>query len=401
MLNKIKQKVKNSLPFLYPIYFEYKNNRMIVNFFKTSFPKRVLICYLTSPFEKGPNLSHTNNIESIEIAKAFRDLGYNCDVVNNNSDRKIDYKSYDLIFGFGKSFERSLLASKKILRIFYGTGKHPRFSNTETIKRGLEVKLKRGDFIVESLRLIEEDYLLQTTTADQLLLIGGPTESITYKKYSDIPIKNINVSFLKIHDFEEIIKNKNFSEARHNFLFFSGGGMIHKGLDLLLEVFSKQEKYHLHICAPIEAESKFKNVYKKELLDNNYIHNHNFIKLDSKEFRSMIEKCAFVILPSCSEAMPTSVVNVIGNGGLIPILPNSASINIGELTIPIKELTVEEIEKSIEFSSKYAPEELREWSKKVGSLVNKNYSIEEYTENIKKSIQETIHENSLRRSFIS
>ena len=58
--------------------------------------------------------------------------------------------------------------------------------------------------------------------------------------------------------------NKNFDDARNNFLFFNGPGNVHKGLDLMLEVFTRVDQ-HLYIRQNIEPA--FLKAYKKELTD--------------------------------------------------------------------------------------------------------------------------------------
>ncbi len=40
-------------------------------------------------------------------------------------------------------------------------------------------------------------------------------------------------------------------------MWFGSGGMIHKGLDLVLEVFARMQEYHLHICGPVHHEEDF------------------------------------------------------------------------------------------------------------------------------------------------
>ncbi|GEM_PF-557724 len=388
---RIKQYLRKSLPALYSLYGRYQNGRIVKNFFKTSFSKNVLICYITDPFRQGATLSHTNMAESLQIAEAFQALGYNCDIMNHDSGRKASYDKYDIIFGFGEVFKKSFYFSgKDIKRIYYGTGKHPYFSNAATIKRGLEVKAKKGRFLIESLRLVREDYLLQTTAVDALMIVGGEKEAATYRKYTNLPIYNIDVSFFKVQDPAEIVKGKDFSQAKKHFLFFSGGGLIHKGLDLLLEAFAKADDLHLHICASIDAESRFQEAYRHELYDNERIHTYGFISVESETFKKLLHECAFVILPSCSEGKPTSVINAVGNGGLIPMLTDAASIDLEALTIPISGLSVTAITQSLNRAQSFTDDELREMSAQIGELVSQECTIENYGRNMQANLQKII-----------
>jgi len=90
--------------------------------------KRVLICYIISPFylKKRP-IKHANVIESRTIAKEFYNLGYSVDVVDYRCTRKINYSKYDVIFGFGVPFSNSFAFDLKLKRICYITGSSPNF----------------------------------------------------------------------------------------------------------------------------------------------------------------------------------------------------------------------------------------------------------------------------------
>ena len=393
MINKniIKKTLKDKLPSLYHRYNNYKNNKILINYFNTSFQKNVLISYITYPFERKSSLRHTNVIESLKIADEFRDLGYNCDIVNYNSDIKIDYRKYNVIFGFGKPFHNSFSLTSKTTRIFYGTGRHPYYNNQATVERGIDFLKNKNHFLISSLRLIEEDYTLQINASDALILLGGEDVKQNYIKYSsNRTIFNLNTSFFKIHNYKEFVENRNYEESRNNFLFFSGGGMIHKGLDMLLDIFKDRKDINLFVCAPIENEKEFKEIYKNELFKTNNIHFKNFVNLDSEEFKDLIKKCCFVILPSCSEVLPTSIINVVGNGGLIPILSYPSTINLDENCIMIEKNDLKSIVKAIEISINLTVDTLKETSLKIAEKINAGYSIENFVENFRNTLKKII-----------
>lgn len=97
------------------------------------------------------------------------------------------------------------------------------------------------------------------------------------------------------------MKNKNYKDAKKHFLWFGSSRLIHKGLDLLLEIFKELPDLHLHVCGPINNELKFKDIYYEELYNTKNIHTYGFINIQSKSFKGIINKCAFIIFPSCSE----------------------------------------------------------------------------------------------------
>lgn len=379
------------------IYHKYQLNKIYFNVNKSKHSKNVLISYITQPFTliKRNSKIHTNIQESIEISKCFDKLGYSCDIVNNSSKRFIKYDKYNIIFGFGEVFEKSLNSKHKSLKIYYGTGRHPYFSNEKTRERGVIFKHKHGILPKESLRFAEGDYESQTQKSDALLLLGDETVVENYKKYVNTKTYKQNASFIKVYNPKDIIKERKLIESRKHFLFFSGGGMIHKGLDLLLDYFNNEKELHIHICAPINEEYEFKKIYKNELYNRKNIHTYGFIDLNSLEFRDLLVKCSFVILPSCSEGMPTSVLNVVGNGGLIPILTDSASIGIRKNTIKIEKEDIKSINKAVKESQEINMAALKKMSCELLLKLQEEYSIECFSKNMTENLKDIISQNDL------
>ena len=70
------------------------------------------------------------------------------------------------------------------------------------------------------------------------------------------------------------------------------------------------------------------------------------LKVKAKEYEDIVKRCAYVILPSCSEGEPSSVINAMVYG-LLPIAPKSAGIKNMDSVIEIYELTVDCIKQSL------------------------------------------------------
>jgi glycosyltransferase involved in cell wall biosynthesis len=154
---------------------------------------------------------------------------------------------------------------------------------------------------------------------------------------------NIPAPFYKVINSYELLKN---SKNSISFLWFGSCGLIHKGLDLLLDFFSKRQDLRLHICDPIKEESVFEKIYYKKLYETSNIITHGFVDIRSEKFIKILEDCSFLIFPSCSEGGGASVITAIGNGGLIPIINKETTISTG-YKIWIEDFTVEAIEKAV------------------------------------------------------
>jgi len=371
-----------------------KFKKPIKNYFKTNFKENVLISYITYPFKNGISLRHTNYAEAFEIAKVFKELGYNIDIVDYDYESNLDYDKYSIIFGFGEPLEKSFYnRNQKILTIFYGTGMHVIHNNHATLKRIEEVYKKKGKWLLESGRIVDKAWSAQTSLVDSIITLGDDEVVNSYQKYFSRKIYNIPNSYYKIFDHEEILKNKNFRGAKNHFLWFGSLGLIHKGLDLLLEVFKEMSDFQLHMCGPIDNELKFKNCYYEELYNTKNIHTYGFINIQSKSFKDIISKCAFVIFPSCSEGGSSSVINVMVYG-LIPIVTNAAGIRIKDFGIEIKELTSESIKESMIKAVNLSEDEIEKRSLKCSKNTINNHSIEKYSHELKKVLIEILREKN-------
>lgn len=79
---------------------------------------------------------------------------------------------------------------------------------------------------------------------------------------------------------EEILKNRNINEVKKNFLWMGSLGLIHKGLDLLLEIFNELPDYNLYICGSTKNEPEFEYLYFDELYRTKNIHTYGFVGVD-------------------------------------------------------------------------------------------------------------------------
>jgi hypothetical protein len=361
----------------------------IINYYRTSYTRNALVSYITDPFRNEMNLSHTNSFESMEIGKAINEVGFNVDIADYDYEGRIDYSRYDLIFGFGEPLINSFYKrGKKIVTVYYGTGMQINTQNNNTLNRVKEVFDKKGVWLPGSGRIVNKAWSIQTTLVDAMILLGNEEVTKTYSPYFKGKIYNIPALYYKVTNYDEIISSKAFNKAKTHFLWFGSSGMIHKGLDLLLEIFSKQEVIHLHICGPLDGEPEFKQTYNNELFKTANIHYHGFISLNSVLFKELLQECAFVILPSCSEGGGASVLNVCGNGGLIPLLSKEASIDTGESGFVFDKINIESIQFTIDQALQLTEQEIKERSKKCCELISRKHSQTNYASELRKCINE-------------
>jgi len=390
-LEGLTRRIKQVLLPLYSIY----DLRPVINYFGTNFNKNVLISYVVRPFRHGISLNHTSSSEALITARIFNELGYNVDVVWIFSNKKINYEKYDVIFGIGEPLERSFFHNRKrIIRICYCTGTHPFFNNSATLKRAKEVFEKKGKLLLSSTRLLSDCWSLQFTLSDGLIVLGNEIVADTYKKLYSGKIINVDASYYKICDYTKILSQKNYKYAQKHYLWFGGSGFIHKGVDLLLDVFRSHSDIFLHICGPLSAEPEFEAAYYEELYKTKNIHFYGFINIESEQFKYLLEKCCFIIFPSCSEGQATSVINVIANGGLIPIVSKESSVSAADFGIYIDEINIDGIEKAIRMSESLSEEELKHRSYKCGELISSQHTSDNFYTSMKRSIESILFDKN-------
>ena len=261
--------------------------------------------------------------------------------------------------------------------------------NYNTLKRIKEVYKKKNIWLPESGRIVEKAWSIQTTLVDAIITLGNEEVIKSYRKYYDGPIYDIPVSFFNIISEEKIkkfLEIKDYTEAKKNFLWFGSQGLIHKGLDLLLDYFVKHPDLHLHIGGPIDREPRFEKAYFNELYKTPNIHTYGFIDIRSELFSELIKKCLFVIYPSCSEGEPGSIMNVMANG-LIPIVTKETGIRVKGFGYLIPAVNIKAIESAINVALQEKNDILKEKSFECFKNTRKEHSIEKFRKSLYENLK--------------
>jgi len=365
--------------------YKFLKRKKVKNYFRTNYTKNALLSYITYPFTRKECLRHTNYYEAKAHAKILNELGYNIDIIDYDYPKKIDFSKYHLLVGFGDVFQKYFESGyKHIKTIYYGTGMHVCHQNNATLKRVKDVYKKKGVWLSKSSRFVEKTWTHQTLLVDAMIVLGNDICKNSYAKFYDGPIYNIPAPFYKVLDGFEILRNRNLSKSRYNFLWFGSTGLVHKGLDLLLDFFSKTPELTLHICGPIKNEPEFEKVYFKELYRTKNIIPYGFVDILSEKFKKILSNCAFVIFPSCSEGGCPSVITAIGNGALIPVITKETTISTG-YEIWISDFTVEAIKKAVAKCLSLKDDDILDMQRKNLEYVLKYHSQENYYNQLKKA----------------
>ncbi|MEI8203321.1 MAG: glycosyltransferase [Bacteroidota bacterium] len=378
-------------------YFGFELKRVkdkhpiLFNVFNTTNQKRVLISYLKEPFLTGKDLKHSNKFECYTAAEIFSELGYQVDVINLYANTEVNFDEYDVIYGQGPVFERSFYCENKIKRIFYATGCNVYFSDIESAKKIRQFYFQKNTLCLNSGRLANFTLTLSVFLSDKVIVLGNKFVLNTFTRFDNLVERytNLNAFFFDVYDID--LEKKDFSKAKKHFLWFGSYGLLHKGLDVAIEVFSKRENLVLHICgADFDFEKKFFDYYSTVLSKCDNIVNHGFVDLESNEFKNLMEFSAFVIFPSVSEGGAVALLNVMANGGLIPIISKSTGLDIGNLGWQQDECSYDSFNEAIIVANKTDPTRLKQMAIELKSEIRENYTIEKYRNNLKNIINLTL-----------
>ncbi len=367
MMAKIKNYYKNLRRM--NICIENINLNLITN------QKRVLYVYLENQFlgYDSDKVFATNILESSIILKNFIEKDYVVDVINFDdliSFKKLSNKKYDLIFGLGKVYLEACKKNLSAKKVLYLTENFPEKSyelemervNYYKARKNKKIKLSRSLKYYTQEHIDISDVFIKTDVPKKDEYIGDKRLYFI----SPTGLKNNNVEFV----------SKDHMKTRNEFLWFGSNGAIHKGLDILVDIFEKRDDITLHICGISKKDKR-----KIKLPKKSNIINHGKISVGSDKYLKLVKSVSYMILPSCSEGRSTSVLTSMRHG-LIPIICRYNGFKSNEAII-LEDYKVEYIEKIINELMKKPVEWLEKEEKRYFDLANENATLEAFYVNFK------------------
>lgn len=327
--NKLYQMAKWAIRTPRSFLIDLKRIVPVCNVNRTNYQKNCLMLYITNPFcgEKQDDF-HQNIRQAREIARLIGEFGYNVDVLQYNIGYAFLRKKYDLVIDIcpkEKPAYRNALAdgAKKIV---YFTTSDPEFSNQAELDRIHAAEQRKG----VCLQTRRQASLISKTVEsfDCAILIGN---AYNLRTYSGFNLKNVHLVPNTGYDFHFPFRPDKKSST--NFIYFGSQGCVHKGLDLLLEIFSEPGfPANLFVCGAFEQEDDFVAAYRKELYHTSNIQSIGFVDIWSDTFRDLVDKCAYTILPSCSEGQAGSITTLM-SAGVIPICSRECGFDADEVIL--------------------------------------------------------------------
>jgi glycosyltransferase involved in cell wall biosynthesis len=160
--------------------------------------------------------------------------------------------------------------------------------------------------------------------AEHLALIGNAVTLATYPRHLHAKIALFAVSAANVGHVKPAAR---FVPEPREFVWFAASGAVHKGLDLLLEIFSKHRLPMLHIVGLIEQEEDFLNIYHAELDNHPRIRRYGFLRGSDPTLAAVFDRSLALLYPSASESMSAAVAHCL-QVGLYPIISRATGIDL-------------------------------------------------------------------------
>lgn len=373
-------------------YLKLTQQTIVCNVNSTSFNKRCLVLYIVRPFQKIPfvkqNLNaHQNQWQVRELVKQIGRFHYDVDVIDHDDKDVTLTKKYDLIIDLHPGLNNCYFNYMNIggQRVAYLTGMNASVANHAEDLRLSALAKRRGVQLPPErhARLISKEI----ERFDACWCIGN---SYNFKSYDEFQMPP--VSFIKNTGYKFLCPFDKQKKRMSNFLFFASSGQVHKGLDLLLEIFGQKDfPYSLFICSGFRNETSFCKLYEKELFHRKNIHAVGFVDIHSSSFQEIVDQCVFSILPSCSEGIAGSVLTTM-SAGLIPLVSRECGFEDDEV-IQLDDCSIPTIEQAVR---EYGQKDI-DWgmqkSNEVKRIVEERYSEEMYRSSICSAMEHLLRTN--------
>ncbi len=350
--------------------------------------KRALLVYRALPFhlERGhPALRYHQSLkQALQIATVLDEFGYTVDVVDI-VDRKFQAEAtYDLVInhrvdyaGLEKAF------GPRTIKVYLASGTNHVVHNSNQALRARYYAERKGRQPTGLVWDKEEMPFLKIADA----MAGFGNKFTTGSWRSAFPKRIYDFNNYSFPELKPVPRN--WEEARSNFLFLGSRQQLGKGLDLLLDAFSQCSDLHLYICSKYQDEPDFCEVYRKELFHSSNIHPCGWVDIGGPKFRRLVTRCGYVILPSCSEGSPGSIINAMGTG-MVPIVTKEAGVDTDDFGFCLPDFRVETISETVRTASQMPPEELALRSRKALEAVAEQFSQDAFIKRWRQIISDII-----------
>jgi len=323
---------------------------------------------------------HEQHYKTIAMAQTFLDLGYNVDVIHCENQKFIPWKAYEVVVDTRFNLQRlRAYFPPGCIKILHCDTAHIVFHNAAEMGRILAIQKRKGVSLPAN-RM--ESPNLGVEHADYLTTCGNEFTINTYS-YADKPIFRLPVTVQPMWPWPE---EKDFDACRRRFLWFASRGMVHKGLDLVLDAFAEMPEYQLSIVGPVQDEPEFLHLYRKELFHFPNIKLVGWCDKEGGEFKALLDQSVAHVFASCSEAGAACVLETMA-GAVIPLVSYDSSVDVEDFGVLLRGTSVEDIKSGVRSVASMPTTELRQRAKKAWQYAHSNNTCESFEKSYRATIE--------------
>jgi glycosyltransferase involved in cell wall biosynthesis len=349
--------------------------------------RHALLMYSVAAFRAGRADRHQNIGQQREIAGALGEMGFEVDAVDYAERRtSLLRHAYDVVIDLhptARPLYRDHLAPQAV-RIAYITGSNPAFSNAAELTR-LDALERRRGIRLAARRQVAEFPAPVLESYDAVFLIGNAVTLATYAGFRLPP-----VHLLPNSGYHDIVPTEPGLRRATRFAFLGSAGQVHKGLDLVLELFAAEPGLELVVCSTYAKEPDFVRSYRRELSRTPNIHAAGFVDVRSPAFRTLQSQCGAMLLPSCSEGQ-SGTATIALSYGLPCILSRECGLDDPEITL-LPDCSLDTLQRTVRAWAAQTPEELQARARGARQLLERRYTAAHFAAAIRAGLRAVVAE---------
>ena len=333
---------------------------------------------------------HSMYWESAELVRQLIDRGYIVDCIYGRDGSLVeDVSAYDVLVDEWDNLPRWASQNPVSRRLYYATGCHWIYHNKAELARHEWLFQRRG-VVAATARQVPP--ILSPAAANIISYFGNSATRATYGSFSE-KLRKLWVSAVER---PSSLGPRDWRRAQDSYVWYGGGGWIHKGLDLVVEAFLKEPRLRLRILGgDLRGDADFWRIYGKAIEEAGNITYHGFIHPGSPEFREVSETTCAVVYPSAAEGCSGAVVQCM-HFGLIPLVTEVTGLSIHDAWAPLdgssdKDL-IESIRARCHEVRKMPPVEAEEWRQFFWDYSGQHHTREAYSQSLSLVLDELLQQ---------
>lgn len=344
----------------------------------------VLLSFINAPFLLPPgeaeSSAHQHDWESLQMARTFLEFGYAVDVISFRNTGFRPSRRYAVIVDARRNLERlAPVLGPDCLKILHIDTAHMLFHNAAEANRLLQLQQRRGVTLVPR-RFEMPNHGIEH--ADCATIYGNAFTMGTYR-YAGKPLYPVPTTSAVTFPAPT---GKDVDACRRRFLWLGSWGMVHKGLDLVLEAFAGMPDLHLTVCGPVQQEPDFEAAFRRELYETPNIRTVGWVDVRSPGFARIARECIALVYPSCSEGQSGAVVTCL-HAGLIPIVSRESGVDIpSEVGTVLAECSVAEIRRAARAVAELPAATLARMAEAAWTYARAHHTREKFAEDYRRAV---------------